>query len=258
MSMLSYRQRAELVTHPCAKKLLLLAEEKKSNLVLAADVTRSEDLLQLVDAVGPHLCVLKTHIDILEDFTPDVTEKLRKMADQHRFLIFEDRKFADLGNIVVEQYHKGIYRICEWADLINAHILPGQGIIEGLRQIGLPRQRALLLLAQLTSKGSLAVGTYTEKAIELAAMYSDFVIGFLCLHRLSDDPRFLHFTTGIQREEREGTLGQQYKTPQQAIGSGSDFIIVGRGIFAAKDPREEAESYQLCGWESYESRCCHC
>ncbi|NXL96183.1 UMPS synthase, partial [Alectura lathami] len=102
---LSFGARAELPgVHPVAARLLTLMEKKQTNLCLSADVTESKELLQLAASLGPSICILKTHIDILNDFTQEVVKELRALAEQHDFLIFEDRKFADIGNTVKHQY----------------------------------------------------------------------------------------------------------------------------------------------------------
>ena len=227
---LSYSERSLQCTHPAAKKLLKLMEQKASNLALAAEVTSVEELFSLADQLGPYLCLLKIHVDILSDFTYSAMQHLIHLARKHEFLLFEDRKFADIGNTVKHQYEGGIYRIASWADIVNAHIVPGAGIIEGLKSIGQPLGRGLLLLAEMSSKGSLAHGAYTQAAIKMALEYSDFVIGFICQQKLVDYPRFIHFTPGVHMAEEDDKLGQHYTSPEEAILSkGSDVIIVGRG-----------------------------
>ena len=39
----------------------------------------------------------QTHIDIVEDFDEDLTHQLVALSERHDFVIFEDRKFADIG-----------------------------------------------------------------------------------------------------------------------------------------------------------------
>ncbi|XP_036401637.1 uridine 5'-monophosphate synthase [Megalops cyprinoides] len=253
---LSYTARAELPeTHPLAARLLRLMEEKRSNLCVSADVTDSAELLQLADALGPLVCLLKTHVDVLRDFTPDVADTLTALAAKHRFLIFEDRKFADIGNTVKHQYEGGLYRISSWSHIVNAHAVPGPGVVQGLRDVGRPLDRGCLLIAQMSSKGSLATGDYTQAVVRMAEEHSDFVFGFISGQKISSKPQFVHMTPGVQMQSGGDDLGQQYSTPSDVIGrKGSDVIIVGRGILAAADRVKAAEQYRQAGWEAYLNR----
>jgi orotidine-5'-phosphate decarboxylase len=217
-------------------------------------------------ALGPYIAVFKTHIDIISDFGIDTTEGLQELAKKHNFLIFEDRKFVDIGNTVQKQYRGGALRIYDWAHIINASVLAGEGIIDALAQTiekGGERDRGILILAEMTSKGSLAVGEYTKASVEIAKKHKDHVLGFVATRDLSADAEtedaapgedFVIFTTGISISSTGDALGQQYQSPTSAMERGADFLIVGRGIYSGPDPITSARAYREAGWAAYLSR----
>ncbi|KAF2196316.1 Orotidine 5'-phosphate decarboxylase [Delitschia confertaspora ATCC 74209] len=130
----TYSERAsDPSTGPLASYLLRLISIKKTNLCLSADVETSAELLALAEQVGDSICVLKTHCDIITDWTDRTAKSLRDLAQRKHFVIFEDRKFADIGGTVQKQYTSGHYKIAQWAEITNAHILPGPAIVTALK-----------------------------------------------------------------------------------------------------------------------------
>ncbi|KAB5595314.1 Orotidine 5'-phosphate decarboxylase [Ceratobasidium theobromae] len=261
----TYEERIENFSNPTARGLLGIMSRKKTNLCVSVDVTTKASLLRIVEAAGPSVCVVKTHIDIVEDFDQDLVDRLQQLAEKHDFLIFEDRKFADIGNTVTLQYSRGVHRISSWSHITNAHVVPGPGVISGLARAGQPLGRGLLLLAEMSSAGALTTGEYTKAAVKMANENSDFVIGYIAMSRqgVQGDPNkdFLILTPGVGLDVKGDGMGQQYRTPREVIfDSGCDVIIVGRGIYGKGEGnddefiRRESERYRKEGWEAYEAR----
>lgn len=255
---LTYEQRASCCTNPIAQRLLTIMEAKKTNLIFSADVTNKTKLLQLADLIGPEICVLKIHCDIIDDYDQDVPNELRALADKHNFLIWEDRKFADIGSVTLNQYTGGFFRIADWADIVTVHSISGNGTIEALRSTPATKNSAFLLIAQMSSANTLTQPSYTDATVKLALDYPNNVIGVICRQKLSDNPGLLHLTPGVQLAEGGDAFGQQYLTPEKVITEmGSDIIIVGRGILQAQDPVAAAQQYKKAGWDAYVQKMSH-
>ncbi|KAI1476602.1 Orotidine 5'-phosphate decarboxylase [Daldinia eschscholtzii] len=134
----SFAERAKNASHPLLNYLFRLMELKKSNLCLSADVTSARELLTLADRIGPSIVVLKTHYDLVAgwDYHPQTGTgpKLGALARKHGFLIFEDRKFGDIGSTVQQQYTAGTARIIDWAHIVNVNMIPGKAAVTALHQ----------------------------------------------------------------------------------------------------------------------------
>ena len=109
-SRLNFPARHALHCHPVTQSLFELMCAKKSNLCLSADVTTTEDLLAVADAAGPYIAVLKTHVDILSDFTSQVTEALSGLAIKHGYVIFLLPSInAEFAPSIEIQCHSNVY-----------------------------------------------------------------------------------------------------------------------------------------------------
>lgn len=253
---LSYESRVKAITNPVAQRLLHIIHSKQTNLAVAADVTTKAELITLAEQIGPEICMLKTHVDIIKDFDNDMIVQLQALALKHNFLLCEDRKFADIGSTVQEQYSGGVHRIVEWADIVIAHAISGPGIIDALKQASGKKERAVLLIAQLSSEKNLIDDRYTKAVVDMAAGHADFVAGFITQSQCCTDPRFLHLVPGVNLAQVADSLGQQYNTPEHVVRSKkADIIIVGRGIYKAADPVAAARQYRHAAWDAYQSIC---
>ena len=240
----SYEEKLAIHSHRKAQKLLQLAIEKESNLIASADVVTTEELLDFAQKVGPHIVALKTHADIITDFDYEKTIiPLLDIAQKHRFLLMEDRKFADIGSTQELQYSYGIHRISSWADLITAQLIGGEKSLDYFYNSG------VIGIIGMSSQGTLTDAHYRDHATRVAQTHPN-VIGGVSQDALPED--LLLFTPGVNIEIQSDGKGQQYNSPEAVFSQlGTDFIIVGRGIYKAEDAEQAALQYKIAGWNAY-------
>lgn len=228
------------VSKKLRNKITDIVKTKKTNVIWSADVENADTLLSILKDVGPYILGVKLHSDIVHDDSNsrlDFIKSVQDLASKFQFLIIEDRKFCDIGNTVKLQSEY----ITQYADLITVHSISGSGIVDGLRENCEKNCCGILLIAQMSSKNSLITTEYTNKTVKIAQNSKDIVVGFICQEKL--DESFLHFTPGIKLNGNVDGLGQQYNTPEHAINSGSDILIVGRGIHQSGYPVDAVKNH---------------
>ncbi|REC76064.1 orotidine 5'-phosphate decarboxylase [Chryseobacterium elymi] len=240
----SYEQKLEHAQHSVSKKLLETALAKKSNLIASADVTKTQELLDLAEKVGPHIIALKTHIDIISDFEYEKTiVPLKALAEKHQFLLMEDRKFADIGNTQELQFTSGVFKITDWADFVTSQVIGGFESLDCFKNVG------VVAIVGMSSKGALTTASYREEALKVALSHPN-VIGGVSQNQIPEE--LLLFTPGVNLADSGDGKGQQYNTPEHVFRMlHSDFIIVGRGIYKSEDPETAAIIYKNEGWNAY-------
>ena len=236
-----------------AKEIRDLMNARNTRLVLAADFNTISEISNILSLVGNHIFMLKTHIDGIRDFTLD--RWMREVvypAQRAGILIFEDRKFADIGSITKNQM-LGHQRIAEWADIVTAHRISGPDLINGVHmawaEVG--RKGSVVILSQMSSSLNMLDDSYCKKVVKSCKEISG-VCGFIgngsdpagiSRLRASVGVEKLILTPGINLDVGKGGMGQRYGHPKEAIASGADAVIVGSGIIGKSNPSEAAGMY---------------
>lgn len=207
---------------------------KNTRICLAADVTTMNQLVTLIEQVAHHFCILKIHSDIIEDFYQDFENnchKLRKLSKHYQFLIWEDRKLADIGSIMEKQ----ILHIKNWADIISVHPISGYMSIQRISDI------KLILIAEMSTSDHLFNDQYKDNVIDIANKH-DAVIGIVSQHKYGLAENKLYFVPGISNSLTSDSQGQRYSSPKDR--KFADIFVIGRSIYLANNPLKQINVYK--------------
>lgn len=227
-----------------ANKIYSLCLHKKSNIILSCDFDNTNEILKIIQEIGNNIIGVKLHSDIIKDFDNVFIKKLLYLKEQYNFFIIEDRKLADIGNIVVKQLN-GNNKIIKWTDLITVHSITGHEMIQTINN-NFP-QLNLLLISELSTHDNLIDDTYTKKTIDIANKSN--VTGLISqnnIYKFINKFDLLTFSPGINLNNKSDSMGQTYKTENNGL-----LWIVGRGIYNSCNPVEECIKYKEIGWNHF-------
>ena len=211
--------------------LKTIINEKNTKICLAADVYKMEELYKLINLVGDDICILKLHSDIIVDFYDNYNENIKlliELKEKYNFKIWEDRKLADIGSVMMRQ----ISILSKWVDIVSIHAISGEKCIEKITNI------ELILIVEMSTEGNLMNEEYQKNVIKIAE--NNNVLGVVSQHKVSD--KLMHFVPGISLNKKKDNLGQVYDSPLNK--KFADVYVIGRGIYLADNPKDEIKKYK--------------
>ena len=121
-----------------------IIKDKNTILVLSLDVTDQKSFFTILKKCAPYICALKLHFELYPFLTNKKLKKLLRYATKYKFIIIEDRKFADIGNT---NYLQSLEFIKKGITYFTSHLFTGKYALESF-----PCESNLFLISDMSCK----------------------------------------------------------------------------------------------------------
>ena len=226
----------------------------KNPIIVALDVPSAESALKLVEQVAPAVGAFKIGKELFVSAGPDIVKRVRATGAS----VFLDLKYHDIPNTVAKAVTAATRLDVQ---MLTIHTSGGGEMMraaeksaqETAKSFGMPVP-LVLGVTVLTSSDSntLAeigcetnVGHQVERLAALAVKSG--LRGLVCSPSEIADlrqilpPHIQLVTPGIRTGAEKSDDQKRTLTPREAIQAGASWLVIGRPIYAAENPRAAAE-----------------
>lgn len=219
-------------------------------IIVALDFATAAEALACTAALSPSLCRVKVGKELFVSAGPSLVEQLVDKG----FGVFLDLKFHDIPNTVA-QACAAAARLGVW--MVNVHASGGSRMMIAAREAieKSAKRPKLIAVTVLTSMQNsdlqeIGMGADTQSAaLRLAALAkSSGLDGVVCSAveapklREALGSAFELVTPGIRPAEASVDDQARVQTPGAAIRAGAHYLVIGRPITRAADPRAALEA----------------
>lgn len=218
-------------------------------IVVALDFDDVDRCLSLVKLLDPKQVRLKVGKELFTTGGPQVVEQLVSKD----FSVFLDLKYHDIPNTVAKAV-KAASNLGVW--MINVHASGGSRMMMAAREAlenvtDRPLLIAVTVLTSMTEEDLRQSGINVDpeaQVLKLAALTKESGLdGVVCSAKEVQTLRselggdFVLVTPGIRPEGADQGDQRRILTPKLALEAGSDYLVIGRPITQASDPKASCE-----------------
>jgi orotidine-5'-phosphate decarboxylase len=218
----------------------------RERIIVALDLPTSEAALALVRELSPHPGLFKIGLQLYTTAGPDIVRAVRDLGGR----VFLDLKLHDIPNTVGRAVERARSLGVEMQTI---HLSGGRAMIEAA-VLAAPPETVLLGVTVLTSVDQATLhetgvdSSMEKQVLRLAQLGVDSGIGGVVASpleivslRRTHGSKLQIVTPGIRPREVATNDQKRTLTPAEALRAGADFLVIGRPITAAPDPRAALE-----------------
>lgn len=226
----------------------------KNPIIAALDVPTAEQALKLAREVAPAVGAFKIGKELFVAAGPDIVRRVRDTGAS----VFLDLKFHDIPNTVAKAVASAVRLDVQ---MLTIHTSGGSAMMraaeESAQQTALQSGRNAPLVLGVTVLTSHDANTLSEvgceanvgKQVERLARLAvqSGLRGLVCSPLETADlrqilPRQIQLVTpGIRTGAEKADDQKRTLTPREAMDAGASWLVIGRPIYAAANPRAAAE-----------------
>lgn len=216
--------------------------QPRDRLVVAIDRSSHEGILRLVDALQGSVGVFKIGLQAFVANGPAIVREIVGRGER----VFLDLKIHDIPNTA---RHAVAEAASLGATITTVHAAGGEAMLHACHHASM-LVLGVTVLTSLTETDLLQIGfggTAVSNAVRLAELAKGSGLGGVVASPLEIEPireacgrDFVILTPGIRPAGSEAGDQQRVMTPGDAMRAGADYIVVGRPITSAADPRSAA------------------
>jgi orotidine-5'-phosphate decarboxylase len=244
----------EKCLHQADGKERCVLQDRQDRIFVALDLDNMDDALRLVDRLGGIFRSYKVGMQLYNRVGPELVSRLHEEGCR----VFADLKFHDIPNTVAgaadSMTRLGVF-------MLNVHVAGGIEMMRRAKEAAVKRAEALGIPAplvvgvtQLTSTTQEMLnqeigipGTMEETVTRYAKLAKEAGLDGVVASgheiqaiREACGEDFLTVIPGIRPAWSEKNDQARVMTPQAAFAAGAHYLVIGRAITAASDPRAAA------------------
>jgi orotidine-5'-phosphate decarboxylase len=226
----------------------------RNPIIVALDLPSVEEALKMAEQVAPVVGGFKIGSELFTSAGPDIVKKIRAMGAP----VFLDLKFHDIPNTVAKAVAAAVRLDVQ---MLSVHASGGVEMMKAAEQIAQdsawklghapPLVLGVTVLTSLDTAALSEIGldpNVTRQVRRLANMANKAGLrGVVCSPREVADVRQMlpasaqMVVPGIRAEAAPGDDQKRTMTAQEAVAMGANWLVIGRPIYAAQNPKAAAE-----------------